>query len=84
MHKAEVAALQEYEDALTEFLTSVRAARWSLRFSIHGRVDCKNLGGILRMLSGGPLVSHFSPSQDIRLIKSASHRMVMYITDKFP
>jgi hypothetical protein len=25
MHKAEVAALQEYEDALTEFLTSVRA-----------------------------------------------------------
>ncbi len=25
MDKAEVAALQEYEDALTEFLTSVRA-----------------------------------------------------------
>jgi hypothetical protein len=25
MHKAEVAALQEYWDALTEFLTSVRA-----------------------------------------------------------
>ena len=35
------------------------------------------------MLSGGPLAPYFSPSQDIRVIKSASHRMVMYITDKF-
>jgi hypothetical protein len=35
------------------------------------------------MLSVGWSTPHFSPSQDIRGIKSA-HRMVMYITDKFP
>ena len=34
------------------------------------------------MLSVGPLAPHFSPSQDKRVIKSASH--LMYITDKFP
>ena len=35
MDKAEVAgALQEYEDALTEFLTSVRARDGPFRFSI--------------------------------------------------
>ena len=35
------------------------------------------------MLSVGPLASHFSHSQDT-VIKSASHRMVMYFTDRFP
>jgi hypothetical protein len=83
MDKAEVAALQEYEDALTEFLTSVWARE--------GRSDLPFMAALiqksrrrLRMLSVGPLASHFSPSQDIRVIKSASDRMVMYITDKFP
>ena len=33
------------------------------------------------MLSVGPGASRFSPSQNIRVILPASHRMVMYITD---
>ena len=38
MHKAEVAALQEYEDALTEFLTSVRARDGRSDFPLRQRL----------------------------------------------
>ena len=38
MDKAEVAALQEYEDALTEFLTSVRAQDGRSDFPLRQRL----------------------------------------------
>ena len=38
MDKAEVAALQEYEDALTEFLTSVRARDGRSDFPLRQRL----------------------------------------------
>ena len=38
MDKAEVAALQEYEDALTEFLTSVRARDGRSDFPLRKRL----------------------------------------------
>ena len=52
MDKAEVAALQEYEDALTEFLTSVRArdgrSDFPLRQRLYGagiEIERLKLGG---------------------------------------
>ena len=82
MHKAEVAALQEYEDALTEFLTSVRARDGRSDFPFMAALIQKSRRPLrMYQLVRSRLTFHIPKT---RVIKSASHRMVMYFTDRFP